>query len=137
MHSNLMIMLTDAAGRMRRSSRLMLLHDGEALQVAVRAESAAGFFARLRGLMFRARFGPGDALALLPCGSIHTFFMRFAIDAVCVDGASRVVDAASGLRPWRFFFPKGRPLAIVELPEGTIRRCGIRTGDVLLWENAV
>lgn len=116
---------------------MLTLHreNGEVRMVAASAEEARGFFPRLLGLMFRRCFGRNDGLVLSGCSSIHTCFMRFAIDAVCVDGDCRVVDSASALRPWRFFFPKGRPRAIVELPSGTIRRCGIRKGDVLRREN--
>jgi uncharacterized protein len=55
-------------------------------------------FARLRGLIGRS----AEVALLLPrCRSVHTFFMRFALDLVWLDGVGRVVRVDRGVRPWR------------------------------------
>ncbi len=57
--------------------------------------------------------------------------MRFAIDAVFVDRALRVVRIAPGLRPWTFAtFGRGAD-AVFELPAGTAERTRTQVGDVL------
>jgi uncharacterized protein len=86
--------------------------------LAERAELAATPWARFWGLMGRTSVSPGGGLVLQPGGSIHTCFMRFAIDVVHVDGHGRVTHVLRGLRPWRF-----GPLFVgrahtVELPAG-------------------
>ena len=53
--------------------------------LADRAESALSFPRRLVGLLGRSELGDGEGLWIAPCNSIHTWFMRFAIDAAFVD----------------------------------------------------
>ncbi len=54
--------------------------------------------ARLRGLIGRS----GEVALLLPrCRSVHTFFMRFALDLVWLDREGSVVRVDRGVRPWR------------------------------------
>ena len=105
----------------RRSGRL----------VAERVEIAAGFAARLRGLLGRNALEPGQGLWLEPCSSIHMFFMRFAIDALFVDEQRVVVRCVQSLRPWRIAVGGLRARAVLELPTGTIPRSETRVGDAL------
>ena len=97
----------------RRSGRL----------VAERVEIAAGFAARLRGLLGR------NGLWLEPCSSIHMFFMRFPIDALFVDEQRVVVRCVQSLRPWRIAVGGLRARAVLELPTGAIPRSETRVGD--------
>lgn len=45
-------------------------------------EIADNFLTRLRGLAYRREIGKGYGMLIRPCSQIHTFGMRFAIDAV-------------------------------------------------------
>ena len=47
--------------------------------------------ARVRGLIGRRSLPAGHAFVLDPCGAIHTFFMRFAVDAILVSTDGRIV----------------------------------------------
>jgi len=85
---------------------------------------------RLRGLLGRRRLAAGEGLLLKPAPSIHTCFMRFAIDAVFLDDEMRVLDVRADLRPWRFAGVR-RSRAVLELAEGEARRLGIAPGTVL------
>jgi len=58
-------------------------------------------------------------------------FMRFAIDAVFVDRAGRVVKVAERLRPWVPIVAARGADAVLELPAGTAARTGTQAGDVL------
>ena len=93
--------------------------------------------ARLRGLLGRSGLPSGEGLLLRPAGSIHTAFMRFAIDAVFLDATDRVVKVASALRPWRAAACRGAQ-AVLELPAGEARRRGLRPGVSLtqVWRAA-
>jgi uncharacterized membrane protein (UPF0127 family) len=102
--------------------------------LAERVERAERVLDRMRGLLGRAALGNGEALAIAPCGSIHTFFMRFEIDAVFLDRGGRVVRALAGLRPWRATRFHSRAEQVVELPAGTLARTGTREGDELAFE---
>jgi uncharacterized protein len=97
--------------------------------LADRVERATSFGPRLRGLLFRRALGEGEALSLEPCSAIHTFFMRFAIDALFLDGRRRVVRAVGSVRPWRSIRSCRSAVQVVELPEGTLARTATREGD--------
>ena len=69
----------------------------------VTAEVARSFWARVKGLIGRRGLPPGRGLLILRCNAIHTFFMRFAIDATFYDREDRVVKVVRNIRPWRPF----------------------------------
>ena len=94
-------------------------------------------FARLRGLLGRSGLLSGQGLLLRPASSIHTAFMRFAIDAIFLDPADRIVKVAAELRPWRVAACKGAR-AVLELPAGEAARLGLTPGVSLtqVWRSA-
>ena len=102
--------------------------------VASKVERAVTMLTRLRGLLGRDALAPGSALIIAPCTSIHTFFMRFSIDAAFVDRASRVIRAIPDLKPWRATRIYPSAAMVVELPAGTLARTGTSEGDELLFE---
>jgi uncharacterized membrane protein (UPF0127 family) len=89
---------------------------------------AATPFTRLRGLLGRKSLPSGQGILLRPAGSVHTFFMRFAIDVVFLDDELRVVAIAADLRPWRAAGKRGAR-AVLELPSGECARRGLAVGD--------
>ena len=97
---------------------------------------AETMFARLRGLLGRSGLAEGEGMLLRPASSIHTAFMRFAIDAVFVDKENRVVKVAPEIRPWRAAACRGAR-AVLELPAGEAERRGIRPGVSLtqVWRS--
>jgi uncharacterized membrane protein (UPF0127 family) len=71
-------------------------------------EHAQRWHQRMLGLMFRPTLAAGHALLLTPCPSVHTAFMRFAIDVVYLDDTYMVLAMHLQLRPWRMSFgPRG------------------------------
>jgi uncharacterized protein len=85
---------------------------------------------RMRGLLGRSELRPGEGLLLRPASSVHTFFMRFPIDAVFLDGGLRVLGISDELRPWRAASRRGAR-AVLELPAGESARRGLAAGDKL------
>ena len=67
------------------------------------AEVAETFAERAKGLIGRRGLPPGRGLLILKCNCIHTFFMRFAIDATFLDRENRVVRIVRNIRPWRLW----------------------------------
>ncbi len=63
-------------------------------------------------------------------------FMRFAIDAVFVDRAGRVVRVAERLRPWRLAIGARGAHEVVELPAGSVAVTGTQAGDEIIYEPA-
>jgi uncharacterized protein len=85
---------------------------------------------RMRGLLGRRSLDTGEGILLRPAPSIHTFFMRFPIDAVFLDRDLVVLKVTGDLRPWRTARCKGAH-AVLELPAGTAPRLALRRGDRL------
>ena len=100
--------------------------------VAERATIAQTWPARLVGLLGCDTLPAGEALIFPSCRSIHTWGMRFAIDAIFVDRRWRVVSLRSGVRPWRVVWPIWGAWGVVEVAAGTLGRIGLKVGDQLL-----
>jgi uncharacterized protein len=86
---------------------------------------------RMRGLLGRKELRQGEGILLRPAGSIHTFFMRFPIDAVFLDREFRVLGISDDIRPWRAASKRGAH-AVLELPAGESARRGLEVGDQLV-----
>lgn len=87
--------------------------------------------ARMRGLLGRRELPSGEGILLKPASSVHMAFMRFPIDAVFLDGDSRVVKVAADLQPWRVAGARGSK-AVLEIPAGEASRRGLSVGDRLV-----
>ena len=70
---------------------------------------------RNHGLLGRTSLEPGEGLLIAPCSSVHTWFMKFAIDVIFVASDGRVRKIARAVPPWRFALGFGS-FAVVELP---------------------
>jgi uncharacterized membrane protein (UPF0127 family) len=97
--------------------------------VCERVRVAATARARMRGLLGRAGLASGEGLLLSPAGSIHTFFMRFAIDAVFLDRELVVRAVRPTLAPWRVAAARGvrgvRTVLEVGAGEAELRRISV------------
>jgi len=94
-------------------------------------KKADSYISRLKGWMFKQQITPNDALWIVPCNSIHTFFMRFAIDVIFFDRNGRVVQLCENLSPrsTRLTFNAS---AVIELQAGMIAHIKVKIGDHLL-----
>src|SRR5208337_4150537 len=57
--------------------------------------------ARRTGLLKHERLESGTGLWIVPCESVHTFFMKFPIDLVYLDKKNRIRKVRSAVGPWR------------------------------------
>lgn len=64
------------------------------------------------------------------------WLMRFAIDAVFVDRAGRVVRVVERLPPWRTAVFARAAAEVIELPAGTASQTQTQAGDELVFEPA-
>ena len=87
-------------------------------------------WSRMRGLLGRDGLGSGEGLLLRPCGSVHTFFMRFPIDVVFLDRELGVVAVSPEVPPWRTARAKGAKVTL-ELTAGEAARRRIAPGTQL------
>ncbi|MDP3703229.1 MAG: DUF192 domain-containing protein [Candidatus Omnitrophota bacterium] len=102
--------------------------------LAHRAQMARSLRDRLVGLLGRSVLPEGEGLILLACRSIHTVCMRFAIDAVFVDGRWRVLRICKALPPWRMSPIVWRATAVIELPAGAAQQAHLAVGDRLVLQ---
>jgi uncharacterized membrane protein (UPF0127 family) len=86
---------------------------------------------RFRGLMATdaARFRRGQGLWIVPCHGVHTFAMRFPIDAIYLDQERLVIHIEEELKPWRMAAIRVRATSVLELPTGTVRESQTAVGD--------
>lgn len=86
---------------------------------------------RFKGLLGRASLPEGEGLHIVPCNSIHMFFMKFPIDVAFLDEGGKVVKAVHAIKPWRATKMYFDAHSALELPAGTLARTGVAEGDLL------
>ena len=98
--------------------------------LATRLEVADSAAKRTKGLLGRDGLDSGEGLWIVPCESVHTFFMRFAIDLVYLDRKNKVKKVRRAVGPWRVSACLSAH-SVLELPAGTIRDTLTEAGDTL------
>jgi len=129
--------LTDGAAvrKLKSDERLQVLNQSRDTVLATQLEVADTGSKRNKGLLGRTGLGPGEGLWIIPCESVHTFFMKFAIDLVYLDRKHRVAKVRSHVRPWRISACLSAH-SILELPAGTVLESQTRRGDKLEFRRA-
>ena len=85
---------------------------------------------RTTGLLRHKVLRAGEGLWIVPCESVHTFFMKFPIDAIFLDGGLRVRRVIENMRPWRLSPWVPAAHSILELKGGSLQG-SVRAGDAL------
>jgi len=88
---------------------------------------------RMRGLLGRDHLPADEALLLKRCGSVHTFGMGFAIDALFLDRHGRIVSIHRDV-PKRRMLLSLRATQTLEMAGGTAALHGLSVGAVLVFE---
>jgi uncharacterized protein len=96
---------------------------------------AASFFKKLAGLIFSRPLNLNEGLLIECCNSIHTFWMRFAIDAVFIGSNNVIVHLMENLKPFRLSPIIREAVKVLELRSGAIKHNTIKTGDTLIFSN--
>lgn len=99
--------------------------------IATQVKMANNFFTRTIGLLFRKSLSKEEGLVIKPCSSIHTFFMKFAIDVLFVGKKGNIVALYENVKPWRILPLHFTSSYVIELPAGTILDKNIDKGDVV------
>ena len=86
---------------------------------------------RRTGLLRHTSLPLGEALIIAPCNSVHTFFMKFAIDIVFVSRDGEVRKVARAVAPWRMA-ASFSAFATIELAANTPQLSATRPGDRLI-----
>lgn len=99
-------------------------------QLATQMEVAGTGSARSKGLLGRKCLEPGQALWIVPCEAVHTFWMQFAIDLVYIDKKHQVRKVRSAVPAWRISGCFSAH-SVIELPAGVVRQTETQPGDIL------
>jgi uncharacterized membrane protein (UPF0127 family) len=102
-----------------------------------RLEVADGFWARAVGLLGRRMMELDQGMLFHGTNSIHTFFMRFALDLVFLDKQMVVVKTVKNVRPGRLVWPVWSASTVIELREGFLDQNPIRVGEKLHVDSAL
>jgi uncharacterized membrane protein (UPF0127 family) len=94
------------------------------------AEIADSSAKRRTGLLKHDLLAPGEGLWIVPCESVHTFFMKFPIDLVYLDKRRRVRKVRRAVPPWRLSLCLSAH-SVLELPAGRAAETGTAVGDEL------
>jgi uncharacterized membrane protein (UPF0127 family) len=76
-----------------------------------------------------SQFPRGVGLWISPSHGIHTFAMRFPIDAVYLDRDRIVIHIEEDLKPWRLAAVRVQAASVLEVPTGTVRESLTQIGD--------
>jgi uncharacterized membrane protein (UPF0127 family) len=89
---------------------------------------------RRTGLLKHKRLDPGQGIWIVPCESVHSFFMKFAIDLIYLDRNKKVRKVRHRMAPWRLSMCLTAH-SILELPAGAAAATGTQAGDQLEIED--
>ncbi len=106
------------------------IEDSRGRVVCERCTVADGPLTRLRGLLGRRELPAGEGILLRPAPSIHTWFMRFPIDAVFLTADLEVLAVRPRMPAWRIAAWRGAR-AVLELAAGEAGRRGLEPGSRL------
>jgi uncharacterized protein len=98
--------------------------------LAGQAELADTSAKRRVGLLKHTGLAPGEGLWIVPCESVHTFFMKFPIDLVYLDRKHKVRKVCHAVPAWRLS-ACFTAHSILELPAGAVRESQTEPGDLL------
>jgi uncharacterized protein len=118
-----------------RARGVAALRRADGSVVCERCVVAERMLPRMKGLLGRRELEPREGLLIRPAPSIHTFFMRFPIDAVFVSRDGEVLQVAPDVKPWRIRSCR-KAYAVLELAAGEARRRGVTAGDRLVFAEA-
>jgi len=98
--------------------------------IVEKAKIARTFSHRLLGYLLRSKISDCEGLIFYDAPSIHTFFMRVAIDIVFVDENMKVAKIYNNCAPWRLA-SCASSFFVLELAAGKLATIPVRVGDEL------
>ncbi len=102
--------------------------------VCDKCQIADNLITRMRGLSGRKSLSEDEGLLIVPCPSIHMFGMKFSLDVFFVTEEMTVTDIRQNIAPRQVYVAKdnaGKPHSALEMPVGSVARCGVQIGDRL------
>lgn len=76
---------------------------------------ANSFLSRLKGLLFTKELKTNSCILIIPCGSVHTIGMRYAIHILFLSKNNTILAIKNNLKPNRFCLGPRAAYKVVEL----------------------
>lgn len=114
---------------------MQLINKTNGQVLADKLETANTPFRRMKGLLGREKLETGEGLHIIPCSSIHSFFMKFVFDAIFIDKNNKIRHLIEKMPPGRISRLCFTAYSVIELPAGTICRTSTKIGDKLEFIN--
>lgn len=108
---------------------LLLKNETTGTIISQNLKIADNYFSRLKGLMFTKELPDQDALQIIPCGQIHTFFMKYSLDVLYLDTDKNILSVDEELKPGKVGRHVKKAASVVELPAGKIKEKNIKAGE--------
>jgi uncharacterized membrane protein (UPF0127 family) len=112
-----------------------LVHGQTKQTLVPHLEVADSLWRQARGLLGRDSLADGTGLWIHGRSSIHTLFMKFAIDLIFLDRELVVTKTVANVKPFRVIWRGWRSASVVEVPEGFLAKHPLRVGDKLHVDN--
>jgi hypothetical protein len=112
------------------NSRLKVLNCTRQTVLGTSIEVADRGATRRKGLLGRSSLPSGEGIWIVPCESVHTFWMKFPIDLVYLDRDKKVKKVRSRVVPWRLSACLSAH-SVLEFASGTIDSTRTMPGDRL------
>ena len=96
--------------------------------VADKVSVAKNIFDRVKGLLGHSSLGKGEGMFIIPCNSIHTFFMRFPIDVIFVSRENEILKLIHNMPPWRITSIYRKARGVLELAGGVLSKINAAEG---------
>lgn len=96
---------------------------------------ADSFWSRGWGLLGRKKLESNEALWILRCNNIHTWFMKMKIDCIFVDRQMEIKQIVPDVSAFRFVGPYWKSASVIETSAGFAKRKNLKVGDQLYVVN--
>lgn len=103
-----------------KSDLLSLMRSDTGTLLVEQLQPATNIWSRFVGLQFRRSLPKTHGVLFVPCSSIHTMFVRFAIDVYFLTKDGVVAESRRNVQPWKFVLPKHSAHAVLETINGAI-----------------
>jgi len=84
---------------------------------------------RMIGLLNKKQLAENSGIWISPCKQVHTWFMKFSIDAVFVDNKNKVI-AIEELKPWKLSKMHWKAAGVIETPFGWSKKNKLSVGSI-------
>ncbi len=87
------------------------------------------FFTRLKGLMGTKELRLDSGLLLEPCDSVHTWYMKYAIDVIYINKENNVLHVEHSMKPNKWGKKIPGAVKVLEVNGGLAKAMGLAPGN--------